>query len=166
LRKYNVASDGGTVPFATTGIPVVVPSSLQSYWQAVTDACNFWNKYVPLLHLYPVGSTNSEYFIEILDHTDQTSNYVAETFRTYTASHQVAEAYIKIYKGWLGYPDILKVDVLSHELGHALLTEQHIDEYGLWFVMSTWGGNAVRLLPCIAQKATRLLYEHAPGWKP
>jgi hypothetical protein len=164
LKKYNVASDGGTVPFAATDIPVIVPDSLKQYWQTFQSACDFWNKYVPLLHLYPVSSTNSEYFIKVIDDTSQSSSYVAETFRTY-GIHEIVEAYVHLYKGWLGVPDDVKIGTLEHELGHALLTEAHVEEYGSWFIMWPHVGSNKVVLP-LAQKATRLLYEHAPGWKP
>jgi hypothetical protein len=166
LRKYNVASDGGTIPFATTDIPVVVPSSLQSYWQAVTDACNFWNKYVPLLHLYPVSSTSSEYFIKIIDDTSQTSNYVAETFRTYGV-HEVVKAYIHLYKGWLSWPQDTQIGALTHELGHALVTASEIEEFGfrcvLWPILTSVND---QIIPTIMQRAVKLLYQHPPAWQP
>jgi hypothetical protein len=167
LRKYNVASDGGTVPFATMDIPVIVPDSLKQYWQTFQSACDFWNKYAPLLHLYPVSSTSSEYFIKIIDDTSQTSNYVAETFRTYGV-HEVVKAYIHLYKGWLDEPDEMKKTIVAHEIGHGVLTMSHVDEFGPLFIMSSAGdaGGSERVIPPIIQRAITLLYSHPAGWQP
>jgi hypothetical protein len=168
LRKYNVApGDGGTVPFATTDIPVIVPDSLKQYWQTFQSACDFWNKYAPLLHLYPVSSTTNEYFIMILDETNQLSNYVAEASRTY-GIHTVAEGYIYLYKGWLDAPDGYKIAVLEHELGHCLLTADEITEFGWACVMWPYADYdcKMQVLPPIMQSATRWLYSNPPGVKP
>jgi len=167
LRKYNVApGDGGTVPFATTDIPVIVPDSLKQYWQTFQSACDFWNKYVPLLHLYPVSYTTNDYFIKVLDETNQSSNYVAVTFRTY-GIHTVAEGYIHLYKDWLDEPDSAKIEALAHELGHVLLTPSEVTEYGSYMVMWPFVGDIQwTILPPIVQKAVRLLYSNPPAWTP
>jgi hypothetical protein len=173
LKKYSCAGDEGTVRMGNLSngpyskpIKVYI-NTVQQWKDLVQQACNFWTKYTAIQFEITTFTDSAESpGVVIADYTNENKSVIAETFRGYITDPHEIDATVRLYKGWLGYPDTLKVDVLSHELGHALLTEQHIDEYGQWFVMSTWGGNAVRLLPCIAQKATRLLYEHAPGWKP
>jgi hypothetical protein len=176
LRRYSCAGDGGTIRFGSlqTGpyakpVEIWLFQGVEPYQNLVESAAQFWTKYTGIQFkiLRHDQHPSEDVYITICDRFSEDPGQVAITQRSFESDpHEITYVRVNLYKGWLGYPDTLKVDVLSHELGHALLTEQHIDEYGQWFVMSTWGGNAVRLLPCIAQKATRLLYEHAPGWKP
>jgi hypothetical protein len=167
LRRYNVAPDGGSLRFAVTDIPVLVPNSLKQYWELFEEACEFWNKYCPILHLYPTTSNSSEYVIRVFDETSQNSQYVAVTNRTYNG-HEIVSASIDLYEGWLEKADEMKKTIVAHEIGHGILKMSHVDEFGPLFIMSSAGdaGGSERVIPPIVQHAIKLLYTHQPGWQP
>jgi hypothetical protein len=167
LKKYNVAPDGGTLRFGVTNIPIVVPDSLKQYWQVFEEACSFWNKYCPIVHLYPTTSNSNEYVIRVFDETNQNSQYAAVTNRTYNG-HEIVSASIDLYKDWLGVSNDAKAEALAHELGHALYTENEITEYGSYFVQWPYGPAEIQkvIVPPVVQRGIRMLYSNPPGWTP
>jgi hypothetical protein len=164
LKKYSCAPDGGSLRFAVTDIPVLVPESLKQYWKLFEEACEFWNKYCSVLYLYPTTSNSSEYVIRVFDETSQNSEYIAVTNRSYNG-HEIVSSSIDLYKGWLTLSSSMKAGVLAHELWHALVSTLESGEFGGYFV--GWGSSIDdTIIPPLVQKGVQLLYSHSPGWVP
>jgi hypothetical protein len=166
LKKYSCAPDGGSLRFAVTNIPVLVPESLKQYWKLFEEACEFWNKYCSVLYLYPTTSNSSEYVIRVFDETSQNSEYIAVTNRSYNG-HEIVSSSIDLYKGWLDWPQDTQIGALTHELGHALVTASEIEEFGsrcvLWPILTDYRD---QVIPTIMQRAIHLVYSYPPGWQP
>jgi hypothetical protein len=170
LRKYATSGDGGTDRLGdlvdgpyTKKVRVYINTTVQ--WEdLIREACNFWFTYSGIELELVVEPTAEGPCIIIVDETPKDPGTAAATMRAGT-NHKITTAVISLYKEWLNFSTEMKIAVLEHELAHALLTMQHVDDYGPLCVVSSSGmGNKV--LPPIMQRATWLLYSHGPGWKP
>jgi hypothetical protein len=174
LRKYNVASDGGTVrlgnllsgPYARK---VTVYINTVTQWRdLIEEACSFWTRYTNIQFELAVAPEAESPCIIIADHTNENKSIIAETFRGYVSDPHEIDATIRLYKGWLDESNDQRVNTLAHELGHGLYTEKEITEFGPYFVQWPYGPLEIQkvIIPPIVQRGIKMLYSHSPGWAP
>jgi len=172
IRRYNVIN-GGTTRIGNTQngppnrpIKVYVNSTLR--WRDLIQAsCDFWTRYTQVKFEVTTFVNEAESpCIVVADYTDKNASVAADTYYTYpTGDSHERDATIRLFKGWLSYDEEMKLAILEHEFGHALITLQHIDEDGpLGVLSSSPTGN--KIISPRMQRAVELIYQSPPAWQP
>lgn len=172
IRRYNVIN-GGTTRIGNTQngppnrpIKVYINSTLR--WRDLIQAsCDFWTRYTQVKFEVTTFVNEAESpCIVVADYTDKNASVAADTYYTYpTGDSHERDATIRLFKGWLSYDEEMKLAILEHEFGHALITLQHIDEDGpLGVLSSSPTGN--KIISPRMQRAVELIYQSPPAWQP
>jgi hypothetical protein len=173
LKRYNVAPDGGSVRLGdlSNGAytrPVMVYIREVSQWEdLIREACSWWKKYTGLEFELSTGQPTPP-GIYIADETAKDEGSIVASTRCGFDQdpHQITTVTISLYKGWLNEDSNERANTVAHEMGHALLTTQEVEDFGPYMVMWPYGPRDQIILPPIVQKAVRMLYEHPPAWTP
>jgi hypothetical protein len=172
IRRYNVIN-GGTTRIGNTQngppnrpIKVYINSTLR--WRdLIQTSCDFWTRYTQVKFEVTTFVNEAESpCIVVADCTDEDGSVAADTYYAYpTGDLHERDAVIRLFKGWLSYNEEMKLAILEHEFGHALITLQHIDEDGALGVLSS-SPTGNKIISPRMQRAVELIYQNSPGWQP
>jgi hypothetical protein len=168
LRRYATFGEGRVWRYGdlqdgpyTKPVRIYIWPEVQPYRHLVEEACEFWRRYTNIQFDIIPGSDVDLPVIVIKAKFDQNPPYAALTHRWFDPQGtpgKIAGGDIILYQSWYVANELGKIHLLAHEIGHVLVTEEHVMDGSVF-----QSPDPTLIIHPYQQYAVRLLYQMRPG---